>query len=54
MRGELGAEDARAAAFETSVPLMAETALERLRAEFGSGQRRDQANPDLPVEAQRL
>jgi aminoglycoside phosphotransferase (APT) family kinase protein len=34
-RGELGAEDARAAAFETSVPLMAETALERLRAEFG-------------------
>ena len=29
-RGELGAEDARAAAFETAVPLMAETAAERL------------------------
>jgi aminoglycoside phosphotransferase (APT) family kinase protein len=29
-RGELGAEDARAAAFETVVPLMAETAAERL------------------------
>ena len=25
-RGELGAEDSRAAAFETTVPLMAETA----------------------------
>ena len=29
-RGELGAEDARAAAFETTVPLMAETAAARL------------------------
>ena len=29
-RGELGAEDARAAAFETAVPLMAETAAARL------------------------
>jgi aminoglycoside phosphotransferase (APT) family kinase protein len=29
-RGELGAEDERAAAFETAVPLMAETAAERL------------------------
>jgi aminoglycoside phosphotransferase (APT) family kinase protein len=29
-RGELGAEDERAAAFETAVPLMAETALARL------------------------
>jgi len=29
-RGELGAEDSRAAAFETAVPLMAETAAERL------------------------
>jgi aminoglycoside phosphotransferase (APT) family kinase protein len=31
-RGELGAEDARAAGFEQAVPLMAETAAERLRA----------------------
>ena len=30
MRGELGVEDERAAAFETAVPLMAETAAERL------------------------
>jgi aminoglycoside phosphotransferase (APT) family kinase protein len=30
VRGELGAEDARAAHFETAVPLMAETAAERL------------------------
>ncbi len=30
-RGELGAEDARAAGFEQAVPLMAETAAERLR-----------------------
>jgi aminoglycoside phosphotransferase (APT) family kinase protein len=30
VRGELGAEDGRAAAFERSVPLMAETAAERL------------------------
>ena len=29
-RGELGAEDARAAAFETAVPLMAVTAAARL------------------------
>jgi aminoglycoside phosphotransferase (APT) family kinase protein len=32
VRGELGAEDARAAGFETSVPLMAETAAARLDA----------------------
>jgi aminoglycoside phosphotransferase (APT) family kinase protein len=31
LRGELGAEDARAARYEQSVPLMAETALARLR-----------------------
>ncbi|HEX6724577.1 MAG TPA: phosphotransferase family protein [Gaiella sp.] len=31
VRGELGAEDARAAAFEHAVPLMAETAADRLR-----------------------
>jgi aminoglycoside phosphotransferase (APT) family kinase protein len=31
-RGELGAEDARAAGFEQAVPLMAEAAAERLRA----------------------
>ena len=30
VRGELGAEDARAAAFEQAVPLMAQTAAERL------------------------
>ena len=30
IRGELGAEDARAAAFEAMVPLMAETAAARL------------------------
>ncbi|HKY24404.1 MAG TPA: phosphotransferase family protein [Gaiella sp.] len=32
-RGELGAEDSRAAAFEVTVPLMAETAAERLRSD---------------------
>jgi aminoglycoside phosphotransferase (APT) family kinase protein len=35
-RGELGAQDRRAAAFETAVPLMAETALARLDTETAS------------------